>query len=248
MIDLEAGVAPWDEGEPDTVATGTHSYSATLRNLSTCAPVSLCSCASESLCSCASESPVPSVSGEDVWEEAAKTLPQATGKRQHDAVFDLARSLKSLPAFADVDSAAFKPLLRRWHEAAASAFTDKAFEKSWFLFCDAWRSVRHGKGDGPFDRAVEAAKSATPPSCAMEYDSDRLRLLVSLTRELQRLAGGKPFPLSCRQAGVAVGCDHQTAAFWMRGLVADGVLERVKTHDRKKRLADEFRYLHSLED
>ena len=69
---------------------------------------------------------------------------------------------------------------------------------------------------------LNRAVGAEPPTVAMQYEQEQLRLLVSLCRELQREAGKRPFFLSIRTAAEQVGVSPSHAATWLNGLVIDG--------------------------
>ena len=75
---------------------------------------------------------------------------------------------------------------------------------------------------------LERAKSAPPPTEAMGYEHDKLRLLVSMCRELQRHAGDGPFYLGCRTAGRLLDVNHTTAWRWLFLLESDGLLSVVE--------------------
>jgi hypothetical protein len=178
-----------------------------------------------------------------VEEIIRRKLPQDLGKRRHAAIFALARALKAVPDLAVRPARDFEPIVRRWHGLALPYINDKPFERSWFDFLDAWGRVKYAEGEGPLCDALERAKQAQPPAWAMRYDQPELRLLVCLLRELQRAAGRKSFPLSCRDAGRLVGVDYREANGWLRGLVLEGVLKRTFRGNKASGKADEFRYL-----
>jgi len=90
---------------------------------------------------------------------------------------------------------------------------------------------------------LKRAREAKPPRAALQYEQDELRLLVSLCRELQREAGDKPFYLSGRTAAAQIGVSPRHAATWLKGLVIDGILKLAKAGDRRKREANEYRFV-----
>ena len=87
------------------------------------------------------------------------------------------------------------------------------------------------------------ALAAEPPEIALQYESPKVRLLVTFCRELQREVGDEPFFLSARGAAGICEVTPAWAAQWLRGLVEDGVLELVAKGDFGKHKASEFRYL-----
>ena len=81
-----------------------------------------------------------------------------------------------------------------------------------------------------------------------EIDDERRLTLLELyrvpvdkiCRELQRIAGEKPFHLDCRTAGKVLGVHHVTAWRGLRRLVESGRLRCVRRGDRLKGFASEF--------
>jgi hypothetical protein len=156
-------------------------------------------------------------------------------------IFELARRLKAIPTLADAPAVALKSYVRQWHAYAKHAIATKEWTESWADFVDAWPRVRHAKGEEPLMEVLHQA-TKNIPICAREYDNDQCQLLVSLCRILQFQAGRRPFFLSARTAGAMIGVSHESAARWMRMLVADEVLVLVTKGDRQSRKASEYTY------
>jgi len=178
-----------------------------------------------------------------IEEVIQRTLPQKAGKRRHGAIFEVARALKAISDLASRPARDFELVVRRWLTLALPYINDKEFERTWFDFLDGWDRVKFAEGEGPLHQAFERAKQAQPPAWATRYDRPELRLLVCLLRELQRMAGQKSFPLSCRDAGRLIGVDYRLANCWLRGLVLEEVLKRTFRGSKASGKADEFRYL-----
>ena len=81
------------------------------------------------------------------------------------------------------------------------------------------------------------------PKVAEGYDSEPMRRLVALCRQLSVGATGGPFYLSCRTAGELLGVSHVQANRWLFLLAHDKIIEQVNHGDRGKRKAAEYRYL-----
>ncbi len=101
-----------------------------------------------------------------VWgvgvEEAIRgTLPREYGTRNHK-VFQLARALRSLPQFADVDARELRPIVQEWYRRALPKIRTKEFEETWIDFLKAWPRILYMKGTEPmtgiFRRAAEAER------------------------------------------------------------------------------------------
>jgi hypothetical protein len=109
-------------------------------------------------------------------------------------------------------------------------------------------SLCHGDGDQakPEDvylASVLAAVKAKPlPEIAANYHIPEMRLLVGICCELQRAAGDRPFILSCRGAGRALGIKFQRANKFTRRLMLDGVLVRTHKGSQASGTASEFTY------
>jgi hypothetical protein len=184
--------------------------------------------------------------GPKIEELIRSTLPTGEGQR-HRAVFEFARALKGLVGNSEVEAKDLKSLVVRWHEIAKPIIRTKAFEETWIDFLHGWPHVRFAKGFGPIEQAFELAMATPPPVEVQEYDQEPLKLLASLCRELQRIAGEAPFFLACRKAGELVGVDHATASRWLFLMVQEGLLEEVKKgyQEGNKRQASRYRYLGS---
>jgi hypothetical protein len=85
-------------------------------------------------------------------------------------------------------------------------------------------------------------KSKPLPKIADDYFVPEIRLLIGLCCELQRAMGDRPFILSSRGAGKALGISFPTAASYIRRLMFDGVLVRTHKGRRASRKASEFNY------
>ena len=70
-----------------------------------------------------------------------------------------------------------------------------------------------------------------------------IRLLASLSRELQRLWGTEPFFLSCRMIEKEFQVSLSTASLWLYGLEGCGFIKTVTKGDSKTMQASRFRYL-----
>ena len=162
-------------------------------------------------------------------------------------MFELARTLKSLPQFSGAEAGDLRPIVQEWHRRALSKIRTKEFEETWIDFLQAWPRVRHPMGSEPmmeiFRRTVEGDR---PPIAMTKYpENERLQILVSLCRELQRAAGDQPFFLSTRTAGRLLSASHTEAGRWFFLLESDGILEvkaKGGTHENPRN-ATRFRYL-----
>jgi bifunctional DNA primase/polymerase-like protein len=198
------------------------------------------------------ESPVSSVSavsaesfGAEVEERISQTLPSGEGQRNR-CLFEFARLLQGLARYAEANPCSLKPIVREWHRRALPFILTKPFDTTWFEFLNAWPQIKYPTGTGPLDQALRRASEQPLPPAALEYEDPKVRLLVALVAELQRMAGEKPFFLDCRSAGRLIGVGHTQANLFLRGLVADGVLELGQKGGWETKKASEYRYLPDL--
>ncbi len=189
--------------------------------------------------------------GEEVEDVIQHTRPKEFGTRNR-RVFELARGLKSLPQYAGVDPRDLRGIVREWHKRALPNIRTKEFEETWFDFLHAWPRVQYPVGKEPIMERLQRAMEGERPQIAVtQYPgNEKLQILVSLCRELQRAAGEKPFYLSTRAAGRLLGVDHMKADRWFNLLVWDGILQVVEKGGTAKgpRQATRYRYTADLPD
>jgi len=163
-----------------------------------------------------------------VEEAICATLPKELHTRNHQ-IFEFGRTLKSLPQFVDIDPREFRRYVELWHERALPNIATKEFEETWIDFLKAWPRIKYAKGDEPMAVIYERAVRLEPPKIAVEKypDHGKLKILVSLCRELQRAAGNEPFFLSARTAGRLLEVSPMQANRWLFLLKSDGILKLI---------------------
>lgn len=142
-------------------------------------------------------------------------------------MFKLARNLKGIPALANLRAGALRDVVKLWHTQAVEVIKTKSFDETWSDFVDGWPRVKFARGV-LLASILKRAREQPPPPEASKYDSEPVRLLVSLCRELQVNAGREPFYLSARMAEELLGVPRVQVNRWMRMLQADGVLVLVE--------------------
>ena len=93
---------------------------------------------------------------------------------------------------------------------------------------------------------LETARNADMPACALQYETEEVRLVVKLCRELQRRAGNEPFFLSVSSVNdliLKAGENRMRGWRILKGLVLDGILQEVEKGTASMRRASSFRYL-----
>jgi hypothetical protein len=182
-----------------------------------------------------------------VVEEAIRgTLPTECGTRNR-RVFELARTLRSFPQFADADPKDLRAIVQEWHRRALPKIRTKEFEETWIDFLKAWPRIRYAKGTEPMMEVFKRAAESNPPRIAVaKYpENQRLQILVALCRELQRAEGKGPIYLGCRTAGKLFSVSHTEANRWLFLLVSDEILQVVAKGGTPEnpRKATRFRYM-----
>jgi hypothetical protein len=170
------------------------------------------------------------------------SLPKGPGQR-HRQVFELARALKAIPELADAPAIELRPYVRHWYELAAEVIRTKPFDETWIDFLKAWPKVKFPLGHDPMGAVLARAKAAAPPAVSSKFDHPLVVLLISICRDLQRVAGEGPFFLSCRTAGRLLVVDPTTANRWLFLLIAENILEVVEKGEITRRRATRYRYL-----
>jgi hypothetical protein len=173
------------------------------------------------------------------------TLPGTSAYRKW--LFALARALKAF--MPDATPKELRPVVAEWHRRAQSVVTT-GFTDVWAEFLVGWDRVKVPAGEGVVEAAFRRSQAAEPPARAVElYPEPQVRLLVSLCRELQRVAANGPFYLDCRTAGRLVGVHYSTAWRLLNvAFVADGILLAGKKGSQATRVANEYYYVDADDD
>ena len=174
------------------------------------------------------------------------TQPEEFGTRNR-RIFEFARALKSLPQYADADPKELREIVKVWHKRALPNIRTKEFEETWIDFLKAWPRIKYAKGKEPMSKTFEKAIQLELPKIAMKKypNNSKLKILVSLCRELQRAAGNGPFFLSVRTAGSLLKVSPMQVSRWFFLLQSDGILELVSKGGTAEtvRQASRYRYV-----
>jgi len=190
---------------------------------------------------------------EKILAAIKRTVPtDITIRERHRKVFHFARELKSMPEYTEADPKVFRDIVRQWHRQALPNIGTKEFEETWIDFLKGWPKIRYKIGEEPMAQIFQKAVQFEPPRVAVEkYPSnDRLQLLTSLCRELQRAAGDGPFFLSCRTAARLMQASAMQVSRWFFLLEEDRILTVVAKGGTREnpRRATRFRYIGDREN
>jgi hypothetical protein len=171
-------------------------------------------------------------------------LPEKTGNRNKQ-VFELARALKSYPQYAGAKAVDLLPIVKEWLNEGVKrgVIATVPFDETASDFITAWPTVKFPKGEGVLNEIIKRAKANPLPEVTKDFDSESLRFLVAVCRELQREAGDGVFFLSCRIGAKIVNKSHMTVSSFFKYLEVLKVIEYVGKAKQGGKRAQRFRYL-----
>ena len=149
----------------------------------------------------------------------AKTVPSGTGQR-NKAIFQLARWLKGVGPGCSQDRQ--RQIVQQWHAMHLNVIGTKDIGETWVDFCNAWSKVKL-----PYGATLNLCISDLPPAPVipkLELCGGKGKHLMQICIAFQRRSGDQPFFLAARKAGELIGCDHNTAANFLRYFLQEGWL------------------------
>lgn len=185
--------------------------------------------------------------------EAVRLALPSRPNKNHSHLCKLAGALKAheLTAGVVLTNKELKEAFCAWYKRATPFLKLSQSEQAYFLeFMDAWSNIKGPLGETAVQIAFRRAQSAPIPREASikDFDDPDICLLISLCRELQIIAGNLPFYLSPYTVKeLFAQSSHSTAAKWLSGLCALGLLTRIEKGDFGKRRASSYRFNFSSE-
>jgi len=198
------------------------------------------------------------VSGEskkgDLSEEFVVNRSLPTSPRQnHSCLFKLARGMKGLEAQSGTSLSPKKKeeMFDQWYQYNRFLREGQSWEDYYFELLASYDGVQFPLAqEDVLKSALENARSSTPPPETTHFEDKRMKLLASICRELQLMAGDRPFFISCRNAAALVGqISHKTASKWLVGFrrMSNPLLEVINRGGPHNNKATRYRYLGTLE-
>jgi hypothetical protein len=185
----------------------------------------------------------------DFEEIVADSLPERVHEN-HKKLFHLARAVKKREKeqLREFSKAELTQIFSEWHSRAEPFLRPgQSFDDYLFEFLGGLERVRYPLGEEAITQAWEKALTLPPPKIADLFRAQETKILVTLCRELQRIAGEEPFYLSSRTvASLFAHPTHSTAAHWLKGLVQTEVLDVVIQGGPDTFKATRYRYLGAL--
>lgn len=202
-------------------------------------PMSLCL----SGVSVASGSPSLCTKVQTVQHAVELSLP-SKNHQNHERLFTLARAVKSL----EIQKGTFTPAQLRevfseWFKRATDFLKPGQTRDDYMIeFMNAYASAKMPLGEGAITDAWKLAQEKPlPPEAVEMFEDCKMRLTVALCRELQIIAGAKPFFMSARMLQGLLHLDsHNIAAKWLRSLCVLKILTEIEKGSGFK--ASRYRY------
>lgn len=162
-------------------------------------------------------------------------VPNAPGQ-SHRLLFALARRVKRLP------TEMLHKIFDAWHQRA-SPHLSKPRDDYFFEFLEAVECVRYPEGEAVLESAWRRVNSVPLPEVP-GIESDHVRRLVALCRELQIHAGQHPFFLPARVVQRLFRLEHPMVGWrWLTGLCRLGVLQKVRSGNAARRETNLYLFL-----
>ena len=159
-----------------------------------------------------------------VWQPYVLTKPNSSNKMLHE----FAREVKGVEKKRGnkFNTAQYVAIYRRW-EFASRPFLRSGHD--YFVeFLAKLNSVTVPKGE-TLQAAFERAKRKEPPLKVLMIRVEGVRLLASLCRELQEIAGDQPFMLCQGAVAKLFGhSSHRNICNWIRALITLEILKRAE--------------------
>src|SRR5439155_14270711 len=109
-------------------------------------------------------------------------------------------------------------VFERWAERARQFWRPELTRDDYYAeFLTAYSYTQMGLHENPLDLAVSRAQAAPLPEVP-SFSDKRIRLLVSICRELQKMTGANPFYLPTRKLGEVLAAHWTQVARWLRAL------------------------------
>ena len=182
----------------------------------------------------------------------ARSLPTSP-RKNHISLFELARGVRGLKAQSgsSFSSEKLEEIFNQWHQRNSYLRKGQSREDYYFEYLESLEGVQYPFAqEDVLQSALENARSSTPPPETTHFEDKRMKLLASICRELQLMAGDRAFFVSCRKAAILVGHkSYKTVNRWLIGLSKMNnpllkVTNRGGPHSNK---ANRYRYLGTLE-
>jgi hypothetical protein len=158
------------------------------------------------------------------WQQYVLKNPHRSNKMLHE----LAREIRGVEKKRGkkLRATQYKTIFAKWQSASRPFL--RAGQDYFTEFLAKLDSVTVPKGE-TLQAAFERANCRQPPSKVLVIPNEGVRLLASLCRELQEMAGDQPFMLCQTSVAKLFGhSSHKSISNWIRALKTIGVLKLVE--------------------
>lgn len=193
--------------------------------------------------------PLSSVAYVYTIEEAVQMSVPNAPRMNHIMLCRLAGALRALEhtLSAALSDSNLRKAFDLWYDRSKPHLKPEQSRDGYLLeFWDAWRNVKEPLKESAVERAWKRAKAVSEQEAGKPiygYTDENILLLLRFLRELQNIAGDKPFFLSPYTVQPLFGQNtHSTAAKWLGGLCQCGALTKVQLGDFAKRQASSYRF------
>jgi hypothetical protein len=122
----------------------------------------------------------------------------------------------------------------RWSERARPFWRAGLTRDDYYAeFLEAYSYAQIGLGENPIETAASRAKAAALPAVP-GFTDQRIRLLVAICRELQKITRGSPFFLPTRKLSEILDVHWTQVARWLRALEALSMIHLAPGEVRKR--------------
>jgi hypothetical protein len=180
---------------------------------------------------------------------SVKTLPEAVKLSlargiTEDCLFRYARAIKAFEVTTrrKLNPEELSDAFGLWWNTPKPPLSDGAEYDEWrYDFLDSYAKARTPLGSNSLQVAIQRAKSEPYPAECERFTSSKIRLLVAVCYQLQRIAGDAPFFIGFRDvAKLTETKDLHSAMAKMNGLILDGILTLERRGNEAK--ANRYKY------
>jgi hypothetical protein len=156
--------------------------------------------------------------------------------QNNDSLFKLARLVKSYEKAAgrQATQQELEFVFDRWAEVSCQFWRPELTRDDYYAeLLMAYSYARIGLAENPLELAVSRAKAAPLPAIP-GFTNERIRLLVAICREVQKITGANPFYLPTRKLGEVLEIHWTRVAQWLRALEVLGLIRLAPGEVRRR--------------
>lgn len=179
-------------------------------------------------------------------EDAVQVSLPSKKHENNNCLFTLARAIKTLEKKGQTfEPCQLQEVFEQWYVRSEQFLRDGQSKEEYYLeFMNAYQRAKFPLGGRRLSEAWERASSQPLPDEATKFQNPKLRLLIAFLKQLQLMAGDKPFYATSRDcAAFLEQKTHSTAYMWLGALTTMGYIKVVEPGNDHK--ATRYRYIWS---